>query len=176
MQTDLRDEGSIPGLGRSSGGGHGNPLQYSCLENPMTEKPGWPQPMGSQRVRHDWVTNTFTFKFGKVGEQPACSLLCQTRMRGSFTGPIEFCTYPLSYIEIYIRPFVPLLCFFVPTPQPSARPTWAFVSVFYCFIRICHKSIVAENSMDLLSHSLPESGVRARFARSSAQGLLLLLC
>ena len=32
---DLRDSGSIPGLGRSSGGGHGNPLQYSCLENPM---------------------------------------------------------------------------------------------------------------------------------------------
>ena len=29
------DPGSIPGLGRSPGGGHGNPLQYSCLENPM---------------------------------------------------------------------------------------------------------------------------------------------
>ena len=32
---DLRDMGSIPGSGRSPGGGHGNPLQYSCLENPM---------------------------------------------------------------------------------------------------------------------------------------------
>ena len=32
---DVRDVGSIPGLGRSSGGGHSNPLQYSCLENPM---------------------------------------------------------------------------------------------------------------------------------------------
>ena len=32
---DLRDTASIPGLGRSPGGGHGNPLQYSCLENPM---------------------------------------------------------------------------------------------------------------------------------------------
>ena len=31
----VRDVGSIPGLGRSPGGGHGNPLQYSCLENPM---------------------------------------------------------------------------------------------------------------------------------------------
>ena len=29
------DVGSIPGSGRSPGGGHGNPLQYSCLENPM---------------------------------------------------------------------------------------------------------------------------------------------
>ena len=32
---DIRDMGSIPGLGRSPGGGNGNPLQYSCLENPM---------------------------------------------------------------------------------------------------------------------------------------------
>ena len=32
---DLSDVGSIPGSGRSSGGGHSNPLQYSCLENPM---------------------------------------------------------------------------------------------------------------------------------------------
>ena len=30
---DLRDIGSIPGSGRSPGGGHGNPLQHSCLEN-----------------------------------------------------------------------------------------------------------------------------------------------
>ena len=30
---DLREVGLIPGLGRSPGGGHGNPLQYSCLEN-----------------------------------------------------------------------------------------------------------------------------------------------
>ena len=32
---DEGDVGSVPGSGRSPGGGHGNPLQYSCLENPM---------------------------------------------------------------------------------------------------------------------------------------------
>ena len=32
---DIRDTGSIPRSGRSPGGGHGNPLQYFCLENPM---------------------------------------------------------------------------------------------------------------------------------------------
>ena len=32
---DVRDMGLIPGSGRSLGGGHSNPLQYSCLENPM---------------------------------------------------------------------------------------------------------------------------------------------
>ena len=35
---NLGDLGSIPGLGRSSGGGHGNPLQYSCLENPHGQR------------------------------------------------------------------------------------------------------------------------------------------
>ena len=35
------DLGSIPGLGRSPGGGQGNPLQYSCLENPMDRGAWW---------------------------------------------------------------------------------------------------------------------------------------
>ena len=38
---DIRDVGSIPGSGRSPGGGHGNPLQYSCLENPMDRGDWW---------------------------------------------------------------------------------------------------------------------------------------
>ena len=35
---NMGDLGSIPGLGRSPGGGHGNPLQYSCLENPHGQR------------------------------------------------------------------------------------------------------------------------------------------
>ena len=38
---DIRDVGLIPGLGRSPGGGHENPLQCSCLEDPMDRKPWW---------------------------------------------------------------------------------------------------------------------------------------
>ena len=38
---DLRDVGTIPELGRSPGEGHGNPLQYSCLENPMDRGVWW---------------------------------------------------------------------------------------------------------------------------------------
>ena len=37
---DVRDMGSIPGSERSPGGGHDNPLQYSCLENPM-DREAW---------------------------------------------------------------------------------------------------------------------------------------
>ena len=38
---DVRDVGSMPGSGRSPGGGHSNPLQYSCLENPMNRGAWW---------------------------------------------------------------------------------------------------------------------------------------
>ena len=50
---DIRNTGLIPGSGRSPGGGHGNPLQYSCLENPMEEEPGGLQSTGLQSVRCD---------------------------------------------------------------------------------------------------------------------------
>ena len=38
---DIEEMSSIPGLGRSPGGGHGNPLQYSCPENPMDRGAWW---------------------------------------------------------------------------------------------------------------------------------------
>ena len=38
---DIRDVGSIPGSGRSPGGEQGNPLQYSCLKNPMNRGTWW---------------------------------------------------------------------------------------------------------------------------------------
>ena len=50
---DARDMGSIPGLGRSHGGGHSNPLQCSCLENPMDRRAWRATVHSSQRVRYD---------------------------------------------------------------------------------------------------------------------------
>jgi len=46
---DIGDAGSIPGLGKSSGEGNGNPLQYSCLKNPMDRGAWWAT---VQRVRY----------------------------------------------------------------------------------------------------------------------------
>ena len=51
---DIKDVGSIPGLGRSPGEGHGNPLQYSFLEN-SKDRGAW-QTTGSRTVGHDWAT------------------------------------------------------------------------------------------------------------------------
>ena len=50
---DTGGVGLIPGLGRSPGGGNGNPLQYSRLENTMDRGAWQGQSMGSQRVRYD---------------------------------------------------------------------------------------------------------------------------
>ena len=47
---DVRDAGSIPGLGRSPREGNGNPLQYSCLRNPMDRGAWWAIVHGITRV------------------------------------------------------------------------------------------------------------------------------
>ena len=49
----IRDTGLTPGSERSPGGEQSNPLQYSCLENPMDGGARWLQSIGSQRVSHD---------------------------------------------------------------------------------------------------------------------------
>ena len=62
---NVRDLGSIPGLGRFPGEGNGNSLQYSCLENPM-DGGAWCRLLtvhGSQRVRHGLFVNKIASGF-----------------------------------------------------------------------------------------------------------------
>ena len=57
---NAEDVGLMPGSGRSPGGENDNPLQYSCLENSMTEEPGGLQSMGSQSQTRLKQLSTFT--------------------------------------------------------------------------------------------------------------------
>ena len=74
---DIKDAGSIPGSERSPGEGHGNPLQYSCLENPMEEKPGRLQSTGlkkSDKTEHAHIhththTHTHTISIYEEGNE-----------------------------------------------------------------------------------------------------------
>ena len=60
---NVGDPGSIPGLGRSSGEGNGNPLQYSCLENPMDGGAWWATVHGVAKSWTRLSDFTFTFHF-----------------------------------------------------------------------------------------------------------------
>ena len=72
---DLRDAGLIPGSGRSPGGGHGNPLQYSCLQNPMDR--------GAWRAPVHWVTKSWT-RLTQLSIH-ACIIALQHRVSFSYT-------------------------------------------------------------------------------------------
>ena len=50
---DIRDAASVPGLGRSPEGGHGNPLQYSCLKNSTDRGSWWATVRGVAKSQHD---------------------------------------------------------------------------------------------------------------------------
>ena len=58
---DAGDLGLIPGLGRSPGEGNGNPLQYSCLENPMDGGAWWATVHGVTRTGHDLATKPLLY-------------------------------------------------------------------------------------------------------------------
>ena len=63
-------QGSIPGLGRSPGEGNSNPLQYSCLENPMDRGAWWAILHG---VAKSWTRlSNCTHSGGTSGKEPAC--------------------------------------------------------------------------------------------------------
>ena len=65
------DPGSIPGSGRSPGEGNGNPLQYSCLENPMDGGAWWAAVHGVAEGQTRLSGFTFTFHFHALEKEMA---------------------------------------------------------------------------------------------------------
>ena len=64
--SNAGDPGSIPGSGRFPGEGNGNPLQYSCLENPMDGGAGWATVHGVEKSQTRLSDFTFTFTLLKL--------------------------------------------------------------------------------------------------------------
>ena len=71
LETGVRSLGLIPGLGRSPGEGNGNPLQYSCLENPMDGGAWWAAVHGVTKSRTRLSDFTFTFHFHALEKEMA---------------------------------------------------------------------------------------------------------
>ena len=112
MQEISRDAGSIPGLGRSPGGGYGNPLQYTCLENPMDR--------GAWKATAQRVTKSWTWLKGLSTHTP---LLC--RLIGRFGVPVSL-AHPLQHAYL--------------VPGLSPRPLLArqkFQSILDFMLHVC---------------------------------------
>ena len=139
-QTPGDSRGSIPGSGRSPGGGHDNPFQCSCLENPM--QPSGLQSMGSHRVGHDWATNTkqetaedggdwraavhwvAKSRFHLVTEQQPTTLVARggfpsQATQGPWSSPFFPRLHPLSF-PLYKLPLEPAGLPLPPLPQGSS--------------------------------------------------------
>ena len=96
--ASAEDSGSIRRLGRSLGVRNGNPLQYSCVKNSISEEPGGLRSVGSQRIGHNWAcmhaitlsfTNTLEVKVAQLCPtfwDPMDCNLCPWNSPGKNTG------------------------------------------------------------------------------------------
>ena len=101
------DPGSIPRSGRSPGEGNGNPFQYSCLDNSMGRGAWRAIVQGSQRVGHDWVTNTFNFHFLETSSNWPCGTeenFLKMRLRSKLILPLINC-WSLGCVSEYLQAF-----------------------------------------------------------------------
>ena len=77
---DIKDTGSVPQSGRSPGGGHGNPLQYSCLKSPMDTGAWWVTVHRSQRPGQDrsGLARSKPIALQNVVHSAGCWIKCKT--------------------------------------------------------------------------------------------------
>ena len=71
---------------------------------PWTEEPGWLQSMGSQRVGHDWATNTFTFHFHRYSKYPSCLLLIHIVTTVSFNTAAQSPAEIRKQTDAWVQP------------------------------------------------------------------------
>ena len=120
---DTRDSDSIPASGRSPGGGHGNPLQYSCSENPHGQRSlvGL-QSLGSQRVGE-----FSSVQFSSVAQ--SCPTLCDPIYHSTPGLPIhhqllEYTQTHVHQVSDVIQPLRPLSSQSPPAPNTSQHQSF----------------------------------------------------
>ena len=112
------------GLGWSLGKGNDYSLQYSFLENPWTEKPGRLQSMGSQRIGHDWVTNTFIFTLKRDKNRPKTwSILGGAAGDMAVRGQQRYIFLPVTVVGdlVLVKCCDVCLCCVLSAPHPSLK-------------------------------------------------------
>ena len=124
------DLGSLPGLKRSPGGGHGNPLQYSCLQNPHGKRSlvGY-SPWGSQRVGHDWATKhtlSAMLELAYMTVESQHVLLCSTVSHDSLESAMMKLFAPRKLANTTIR----AVCSFLTSLK---EPIIHHLPVYHCY-------------------------------------------
>ena len=76
LPASVGDVDLIPGLERSPGGGNDNPLQYSCLENPMDRRAWWATVHGVTKNQTELSTHSCTLSWGKILVNCCFTLVC----------------------------------------------------------------------------------------------------
>ena len=114
---NVEDLGSIPGLGRSPGEGNGNPLQYSCLVNPMDGGAWWATVHGVAKSRTRLSDFTFTFIDSDVLFCFLHSLFSSYFSRGNFYWPLSnsFLFGNFLYSDVPIKSVLHFCHFFSPS-------------------------------------------------------------
>ena len=99
----------IYGLGRSPGDGNGNPLQYSCLENPMHRGAWWATVHGIARAGHNLVTKPPTFRTltprGSIFHPEISDMLTELSGKPFIYYILLFIYITILYIITYIHPW-----------------------------------------------------------------------
>ena len=122
---DIRDAGSIPGSGRSTGGGHGNSLQYSCLENPR-DRGAW------QSIVHGIAKSWTRLKWLSTHTQPGTRTSASEKwgrvsllfhQSDAEAKIILSCTLWLTEFSLKTAPLVSELFLHLP-PCPGWREPW----------------------------------------------------
>ena len=139
LPANAGEAGSIPGLGRSPAGGDGNPLEYSCLENPMDRGAWWATVHGVTQSRtrlRDWAPihahETFKSKF--------FALLCL------FIFAYGSSVAPASFVQKTIFPPLNCFCTFV-------KNNFA-IFVWMCFWALCSFPSIYASVLPPIPHCL----------------------
>ena len=158
----LRDVSSIPGSERSPGGGNGNPLPYSCPENPMDRRAWWTTMVDYQRVGRDWAHGISHILLPRMLSPPL----------GRFSPQHNFFLFELFHILKEQVHFLSLTL--SPLPSPSPYFSLPLVNVPYSALplpslRFCFPTFLYTSTCNILQKNSSE-----HFAQPSILSALCL--
>ena len=152
-----RHTGLIPGSERFPRGGHGNSLQYFCLENPMNRGDWWATVHGIT-VRHNW-------------SNIACSMHgCSLKATFSFTALFSICDYfTHTHTHTHTQSLERLVVHFLVKPTPDQMPLEGFI-LTWCLLVSTLNGACCQNTVLRRTHKPPgECDKHMDFTQNNAQ-------